>query len=518
MVKLFACGVDQYRGESGLDFCVNDSLKFCDTFAENIVINRQDISIVTEDGYISHTDYCKALKKFCDEASIDDTLLVFHSGHGGIDEQGDNFLVMSDSFNEDTYVYTDQIINFLNKSKAKTKIVILDCCQSDVGEKWIPAIDMNAIVDDFYAQGITIFSACGRKEEATSENGITSVFTDFLCDALQDKHLIRDGLLYFNDFQNLVAIYAANYNRVNPDKMQTPIMRTSMIGTATFSVRCCKAPKVIKKYSYECSDFDLLNLELDSKLGNENTKRKFVSACVVLKGQMEEENIELYIKKIIDTMGKLDIPIVSKRQMMVKNNPIEIVNITIFNDYIDYEANIFKYHIKWTLHADKQWIHKDSFKRMSEGYYSCQSNLMYEYLKKTRIENIFTDNELISFWKRQIDIVIKKTSEFDRIYHAFKGGDMSIQDLCSKAKKVYINLGQIYNECDNSCFPMPFSEYKNFHDKSLQLVTDARYLVYICAFPEKDCTKARIKTLVELELINFYKSFREWSEMIKNIN
>lgn len=49
-----------------------------------------------------------------------------------------------------------------------------------------------------------------------SEDGKTSVFTQFLCDALKDKHLIREDSLYFNDFQNLVSIYAINYNRKHP--------------------------------------------------------------------------------------------------------------------------------------------------------------------------------------------------------------------------------------------------------------------------------------------------------------
>lgn len=87
---------------------------------------------------------------------------------------------------------------------------------------------------------------------------------------LYDKHLLRDGVLYFNDFQNLVSIYAANYNRKHPDEMQTPIMRTSMIGTVVFQARNYREKKNLRmKYLYRGTEFDLLDMSADSKIGNE---------------------------------------------------------------------------------------------------------------------------------------------------------------------------------------------------------------------------------------------------------
>lgn len=121
MVKVFACGVNEYRGAINLDFCVNDSREFCSAFQENIIINQEDITIATDDGEISNTEYCKRLKEFCDASSEEDILVVFHSGHGGVDEHDDSFLLMTNSLNESTYVYTDQIINFLNCSKQNQK-------------------------------------------------------------------------------------------------------------------------------------------------------------------------------------------------------------------------------------------------------------------------------------------------------------------------------------------------------------------------------------------------------------
>ena len=82
------------------------------------------------------TEYIRKLRNFCDNVQNDDTLLIFHSGHGGIDDNNDTYLFLSDSFNEDTVVYADKIIELLINSQARTKVLILDCCYSDVGDQY----------------------------------------------------------------------------------------------------------------------------------------------------------------------------------------------------------------------------------------------------------------------------------------------------------------------------------------------------------------------------------------------
>lgn len=85
MVKVFACGVNEYRGAINLDFCVNDSREFCSVFQENIIINQEDITIATDDGEISNTEYCKRLKEFCDASSEEDILVVCGTVKRGYD-------------------------------------------------------------------------------------------------------------------------------------------------------------------------------------------------------------------------------------------------------------------------------------------------------------------------------------------------------------------------------------------------------------------------------------------------
>lgn len=516
MVKVFACGVNEYRGAINLDFCVNDSREFCSAFQENIIINQEDITIATDDGEISNTEYCKRLKEFCDASSEEDILVVFHSGHGGVDEHDDSFLLMTNSLNESTYVYTDQIINFLNCSKAKSKVVILDCCHSDVGDKFIPPIDEEEVVEKFYGKGITVFCACKKWEESTTEDGKISVFTKFLCESLKSEYLIRDNVVYFNDLQNMVSIYAQNYNRKHPGEEQTPVMRTSMIGTLTLPARILKEKRKKQKYFIETREADILDIENDCKTGKNKQYRKYYSIKVVMKKNITEETIVEEISKVVKTLKGANLPLSSKNQILLKNHPIEIVYILFYSDYIDYKANIYKYLAVWTLYDDYNWHKKNVIKINKEGYYSWDYNSLYQYLKKMRLQYIFTDDELISFWKNQIAIVIRKTSQFDREYHSYKIGDMDINQFCKHSNEIYSELQAVYNQCDDACFPMPYSKYEKFHDKSYELVTNARSLVFISAsYKKENSNEKNLKDCIELELKNYYKTLKEWEDIMQ---
>lgn len=116
MVKLFACGVNEYRGEMDLPFCVNDSIAFCEAFKENLIIDEKDIYIVTDNGNISNIEYCKALKAFCEEATEKDTLVVFHSGHGGVDENTQKLILNWEKFIMNVIIVVSQchLVNIRN--------------------------------------------------------------------------------------------------------------------------------------------------------------------------------------------------------------------------------------------------------------------------------------------------------------------------------------------------------------------------------------------------------------------
>lgn len=516
IIKLFACGINEYRAAPNLDFCVNDAQIFSKIFYENIIINKENIYVIADTGKIEQTEYCKALRSFCKKAEEEDVLVVYHSGHGGVDENNDSYLMMTDSFNEATYVYTDQIIQYLNNSKAKSKVVFLDCCHSDVGDRWLPPIDTDEVVEKFYGKGISIFCSCKKQELSASENGEISVFTHFLCEALKCKHLVRNSVLYFNDLQNLVLVLANNYNRKHPDKEQTPIMRTSMIGTIAFPTRLQVEKKRQTKYSLETEDYDLLDIEFDCKQGENKVYRKYYSTKVVLKRTYTKESIEDVLEKILEHISMLIIPVTSNRQRLVENHPVEIVYVVWYNDYIDYESCINAGVAVWTMYNDSHWHKKNKTESVRDGYFTWEYNSSYDILRKMRLEDIFADDELVSFWKKQIEVVVRKTSNFVRQYQTYKAGDMTIEEFCRYAKVVYKELQDVYEACDNASFPKTNSKYKRFDSISREVIADARSLIFIAALYQRE--KGKEENLVgriELEAKNYYRKLDEWNKCIQ---
>lgn len=151
----------------------------------------------------------KRLNSFCKDASEDDMLIIYYSGHGGLDENNDNYILASNTINEDTRIYLDSIVYHLERSKAKTKLLIFDCCHADYKEAitW-KKFDTESALDKLYQAGITAFYSCQKDECSNPYNNMeVSAFTKFLCDAIYDKHFERNGTVYFYDLIKLVDIY-----------------------------------------------------------------------------------------------------------------------------------------------------------------------------------------------------------------------------------------------------------------------------------------------------------------------
>ncbi len=503
MIKILACGISKYEGADNLSFCVNDAKEFCKAFDENIIVDQ--INNFSGNGEIRKKEYNKIFKKFCKEANNKDILIYFHSGHGGIDKYGKSVLQLTDDV-----IYIDKIVKMLNASKAKSKIIILDACHCDMGSEYMPPINKNNI-DDFCGKGIVIFSSCRKNEEsAGSEKDGISVFTNFLCKAVRDDWLVKDKFLYFNDLQNLVSIYAENYNKKHPKEQQTPVVRTSLIGTAAFPTRKCKEKIKIDEQRIETKEFDLLNIKGSIKKGNCGEKRKFVRATVVLKAEMEKKSIESIIENVEICLQENREKIVSKKWKEQKKF-IEIMHLLIYKNDLDRELDIYSYIGKWTLSEnDNNWHEKNKMKCRHKGYMSWEYNKSYDYFKKIKTKNVFSDKDLISFWEARIKIISEETAEFDKKYREYISKDISCNDLKKCAITVIFKLEKIIRECDDSDFPMPFSKCKRLQKLGLQVVTDARSIPQIFLLCEEK--KEEFIGRIDLEWEQYYKSFNEWEE------
>lgn len=110
-----------------------------------------------------------------------DVALLYFSGHGYVNSTGSEIVFPNDISNDGYYngLQMRSVMDIVNQSKAKNKIIILDCCHAgDIG-KYRVDIDSSDL-----RTGVSILSACRGDQTAAGRNGATSYFTAALCLAL----------------------------------------------------------------------------------------------------------------------------------------------------------------------------------------------------------------------------------------------------------------------------------------------------------------------------------------------
>lgn len=177
MRKALVVGIDEYNYPvSSLNGCVNDAIAI-ETILEthgngdpNFDVRRYT-NVKTRGELIG---YLEDLFKSDDEA-----VLFYFSGHGYENDRG-GFLVTPDVVKNDVGVSMNDLLLLANESKAKNRIIILDCCHSGAAGT-IPLLGKTTANIN---TGVTILTSSKRDEESFEING-HGVFTSLLIDALR---------------------------------------------------------------------------------------------------------------------------------------------------------------------------------------------------------------------------------------------------------------------------------------------------------------------------------------------
>ncbi|WP_264928212.1 caspase family protein [Paenibacillus sp. LS1] len=177
MRKALIVGIDDY-GDASLSGCVNDATTMSTILERNAdgSPNFAIMSITSPPLGVTRQNLRQSLNQLflgdCDVA------LFYFAGHGLINESG-GFIVTSDYDAYDEGISMDEILKLANKSKAKDKIIILDCCHSGT----LGNISTDGSNSTQLNDGVTILTACRPYESAMENNG-QGLFTSLLIDAL----------------------------------------------------------------------------------------------------------------------------------------------------------------------------------------------------------------------------------------------------------------------------------------------------------------------------------------------
>lgn len=175
MRKALIVGINNYPS-SPLRGCINDASAFAGIIEANGDGSPNfDVKLNTD---VQTKSELKGLiiELFSGDS---ETALFYFSGHGFINEIG-GYIVTPDYKVNDEGVSMDEILTLANESKAKNRIIILDCCHSGAFGSPKSAGGRSAHI----VEGVSILTASKYDEPSLEING-HGVFTNLLLDAIQ---------------------------------------------------------------------------------------------------------------------------------------------------------------------------------------------------------------------------------------------------------------------------------------------------------------------------------------------
>lgn len=236
-VKALIVGVSDYTliGAKNLPFCQNDITIMQNVLENGLKAEANDLIVCGENAVVTSNDFINALNTLERIATVDDTVIFYFSGHGTT-QSSNHYLVFSDKI-----IGTQEIIKFIEKIKAKSKIIILDSCMSgNFAIDGVVAFNIGETVNEFAGKGYAVLASSNAVQYSYAHpDKPVSLFTSFLCEALEDKHIIKNGKKSLYDINRLISLYLEIWNKRNPSKQQQPIFRTNMGGTIFFEVEEC---------------------------------------------------------------------------------------------------------------------------------------------------------------------------------------------------------------------------------------------------------------------------------------
>lgn len=278
MRRALVVGLNDYPGHP-LRGCVNDANSIA-----SVLESHGDgspnfaIRLVTEAPEITRPRLRAAIEAvFAQEC---DVALFYFSGHGTVGGSGGK-LVTSDFEQYDEGVSMDEILNIANKSKAREKIILLDCCFS--GHFGTPVGGGGTTQ---LCEGVSVLTACRKSEPAIESDG-RGVFTSLVVDAL------KGGASDLRGFITPGSIYAYVDQALGPWD-QRPIFKTNVsrftsLRTVPPRVPVAKLRKLIDYFPLPQDEFKLSPAHEftdpsheDEKVGVFQDLQKFASVGLVV--------------------------------------------------------------------------------------------------------------------------------------------------------------------------------------------------------------------------------------------
>ncbi|EGQ26215.1 hypothetical protein HMPREF9372_1784 [Sporosarcina newyorkensis 2681] len=425
-VKALVIGVSNYfmDGAPNLPFCKNDVEAMAKSLENGLGLKKEDIITLGGLGDVTKVDFDNALSMMSSITNENDILLFYFSGHGqNFNHQ--HHLILSDGF-----ISTNELIKNLEKVPAKSKVVFLDCCFSgnySIEDPASPEVDQ--MIADFHGKGYAVFSSSNAEQVSYGHlDKPISIFTDFLCDAFENKLLVKKGKVTLHDIHKLVSLYLDVWNKNNPAQQQNPIFKRNMGGTIFFEVEDYKPFPTTKIY-LESDQYIIYEVE---PVHTGTCKR--YSVKVILKEPLSLDEISKVSIEIKDTVQTAEVHRNQRSLERWKGKSANIVWIYFGFDESDMKRGNFICHTTWCDdNQDKDWWYKvDRSNKFMIKDTHFNVHTYYESLKTLHQNNTGNKDELILAVKEISRTMLKSAEEVISLYNEYTNGLISESSLVKK--------------------------------------------------------------------------------------
>lgn len=439
MSKLHAIivGVSDYSAMNQIDlpFCKNDISLVADALVNGLKAEPADILICGKGGTVTKNYLLKALSRLIAVSKPDDTLIFYFSGHGGPLPTGHHLLL------SDEIISTQDIISYFEKIHAKNKIICIDACMSgDFKVDQQPFINIENTFNDFAGKGYAVFASSSAVQYSRLHPDLPiSLFTYFLCEAIKDEHLIRNGQKSLFDIKNLLFLYLSVWNKNNPGKEQTPIFRANIGGTIFFAIEGY-CPFYTGSITEEAEEYIIYSVE-----PFHNSIAKRYSVKVILKYPFNFKEIARINHEIIEKVKYADIYKNAESQYFGQGKSANLVFCYFGRDETDAINSNYLCNTTWADDTqDKDlWNRLNNNEEIIDGIHF-NIHTYYISLKTFTTENTAAKDVIIRETKAIISRLITAAEKVICFYNEYQNQTISEDKLIENLALIIENIERDY--------------------------------------------------------------------------
>ena len=457
-IKAILLGVSYYPtlNLEPLPLCKNDIFSVRTALINGLKVDSHDIILCGKNGYVTIEDMVNALKLILNHSTPHDTLIFYFSGHGG-----KNTLAFSDNF-----LNLQNLIEVIESTPLKNKIIILDSCHSGSFSVHSPAqMALSETVESFAGKGYAVLASCGSEQNSGfNPDRPISLYTSFLCDALNNPFLIRQGKKSLESINQAIFQYATAWNRKGNSRIQDPIFRSNIGGTIYFEVQHYNPYKV--KKVYEETDFYIIYAIEPVHHG----MAKRLSAKIILRYESSDEEISNIANEINQKIINYDVYQNQKSEQRYKGKPANIIWCYFGYDEDDMIDGNFLCHSTWVddTQDKKNWYTEGKNIKWVNGIHF-NFNSSYTMIKKLMHGEEVNPLQLINEVKSITAKVISLGEKFIQFFREYCNKTITEKELIQSVKKINTDITQLY--LDESNLNVPPKKLHGWFQANIQIVS-----------------------------------------------